>query len=267
MLPRDIVAYLSDFYRGDWKKIYAHILEKRPVPDGAVDRFTERYPCKIVTLLDDDYPKVLLQCPKPPLALFYRGNLSLLHDESRCVAIVGSRAASDYGKKMAKTLGEGLAKSGCVVVSGIARGIDGTALEAAFPYGKAVAVLGNGVDRYYPSENADLQKRIEKDGLVISEYPLGVEPSAERFPARNRIIAQLSRMVVVAEAKPRSGTMITVAFAAETGKDVGAIPFPADSESGCNRLIQDGAALITSADDVLFQMGRSTETPRIDKAE
>lgn len=266
MQPRDIIAYLSDHYRGNWRKIYDHIVEQRPVPNEA-DHFADHYPCKIVTIMDDDYPKILQHCPKPPLALYYRGNLSLLNDESRCVAIIGSRAASDYGKRMAKSLGDGLAKKGCVVISGIARGIDGTALEAAFPFGKAVAILGNGVDRYYPSENADLQKRIEKDGLVLSEYPLGVEPSAEHFPNRNRIIASLSRMIVVAEAKPRSGTMITVAFAAEMGKDVGAVPFPADCETGCNRLIQDGAALITSADDVLFQMGRSTESPRIEEAE
>ena len=121
MQPRDIIAYLSDHYRGNWRKIYDHIVEQRPVPNEA-DHFADHYPCKIVTIMDDDYPKILQHCPKPPLALYYKGNLSLLDDESRCVAIIGSRAASDYGKKMAKSLGEGLAKSGAVVVSGIARG-------------------------------------------------------------------------------------------------------------------------------------------------
>ena len=93
MQPRDIIAYLSDHYRGDWRKIFDHIVEKRSVPNEA-DHFADRYPCKIVTIMDDDYPKILQHCPKPPLALYYKGNLSLLNDESRCVAIIGSSSRS-----------------------------------------------------------------------------------------------------------------------------------------------------------------------------
>ena len=266
MTARELLIYLSCHYEGVWNSIYDHIKKKKRVELEEVRNVNDNLPSNAVTMLDGrDYPNILKKCSRPPFVLWYKGNLSLLEDESRCVAIIGSREASAYGLKMARLLGEGLAKAGYVVVSGLARGIDAAALEAAAPYGKAVAVLGNGLNVNYPSCNRELQKKIERDGLVITEYPFDTRPDAFHFPERNRIIAYVSKMCVVVEAKHRSGTTITIGCAVEAGKDVGAVPFHADEESLCNQLIKDGAALICSADDVIYEI--SGRYPRSEKEE
>lgn len=263
MTAKELLIYLAVRYQGDWTSIYNHISQRLDVSKDDVKKANQELSCDAVTIIDEEkYPKILLHCPRPPFVLFYRGNINLIQEEERCVSVIGSRGATEYGLKMAKEIAGGLAKKGYVVVSGLAKGIDGAALEAAVPYGKAVAVLGNGLAHTYPSCHRALQERIARDGLLISEYPSFVTPNAENFPARNRIIAYLSHMCVVAGAKRHSGTQITVAFAAEAGKDVGAVPYRADEENSCNRLIQDGAALITSAEDVIFQLEGARDCQR-----
>ncbi|HET8872285.1 MAG TPA: DNA-processing protein DprA, partial [Gaiellaceae bacterium] len=177
---------------------------------------------------------------------------------SRSVAVVGARSCSAYGAQVARMLGRDLASAGIAVVSGLARGIDGEAHRGALEAsGLTVGVLGCGIDRDYPASNASLSRRIEENGLVVSEYEPGVEPAPWRFPARNRIIAGLCAAVVVVEARERSGALITADFALDEGRDVFAVPgeITASLSAGTNALLKLGAIPLTSSDDVLDVLG------------
>jgi DNA processing protein len=202
------------------------------------------------------YPPLLAQLYDPPAELYVRGDLQIL-DES-AVAIVGARSCSPYGSQVARSLARELAAAGLVVVSGLARGIDGEAhrgtLEAG---GRTVAVLGCGIDRDYPRSHAELALRIREQGAVVSEYPPGVEPAPWRFPARNRIIAGLCVATVVVEARERSGALITADFALELGREVFAVPGEITSalSAGTNDLLRQGAAPLLAAGDVLAALG------------
>jgi DNA processing protein len=215
---------------------------------------------------DPRYPALLAELHDPPSRLFVRGAaLELLSGPA--VALVGSRSCSPYGAQVARMLGRELARAGVAVVSGLARGIDGEAHRGALEAGgPTVAVLGCGVDRDYPRSNAGLARRIVEAGLVVSEYPPGVEPAPWRFPARNRIIAGLSHATVVVEARERSGALITADFALELGRDVFAVPgeITAALAAGTNDLLRQGAAPLLSAADILDAFG--IEPARLDAA-
>ncbi len=171
----------------------------------------------------------------------------------RAVAVVGARACSSYGRAVARSLGRELAAAGLVVVSGMARGIDGEVHRGALEAGITIAVLGCGVDRDYPAAHAELARRICEEGLILSEYEPGIEPAPWRFPARNRIIAGLCEATVVVEARERSGALITADFALEEGRDVLAVPGEITSalSAGTNALLRLGAVPVTCAADVL----------------
>ena len=199
------------------------------------------------------YPALLAAIYDPPKRLYLRGSRPELL-AGPCVAIVGARACSAYGAQVARSLGRALAAAGAVVVSGLARGVDGEAHRGALEAsGATVAVLGCGIDRDYPAAHADLARRICDHGLVVSEYEAGVEPAPWRFPARNRIIAGLCRATVVVEARERSGALITADFALEEGRDVLAVPGEITSalSAGTNALLRLGAVPVTCAGDVL----------------
>jgi DNA processing protein len=210
---------------------------------------------RVVTLADDDYPPMLKEIIDPPLVLHVRGDVSLLLRTG--IAVVGSRRATPYGINAAAQLASQLAVAGLVVVSGLARGIDAAAHQAALDArGPTVAVLGTGIDVVYPRGNARLFRRIENEGLIVSEFPPGTPPRPENFPIRNRVISGLSRGTVIVEATRRSGSLITARMAAEQGRDVFAVPgsiFSAGSE-GTHRLIQYGAKLVHDANDVLEEL-------------
>jgi DNA processing protein len=194
--------------------------------------------------------------PPPVLYLRGEGEASLLNRPT--VAVVGARACSSYGRSVARALARELAAAGVVVVSGMARGIDGEAHRGALDArGATVAVLGCGVDRDYPAAHAELARRICERGLVVSEYEPGIEPAPWRFPARNRIIAGLSRATVVVEARERSGALITADFALEEGREVLAVPGEITSalSAGTNALLRLGATPVTCAGDVLESLG------------
>jgi DNA processing protein len=214
---------------------------------------------------DPLYPPLLAAVPDPPHVLWVRGEAepALLGELS--VAVVGARACSGYGRTVARTLGRELAAAGVVVVSGLARGIDGEAHRGALEArGRTVAVLGCGVDRDYPASHSELAARIlHGGGLVVSEYESGVEPAPWRFPARNRIIAGLSAATVVVEARERSGALITADFALEDGREVMAVPGEITSalSRGTNALLRLGATPVTSTDDVLESLGVEAPAP------
>jgi DNA processing protein len=204
---------------------------------------------------DEGYPELLQETLTPPPVLYLQGRTELLNSE--CVAMVGSRAATAYGRRSAFSLARDLAASGMTVVSGLALGIDSEAHSGALAAeGANIGVLGCGLDVVYPKENRDLYAQIRKHGLLVSEYLPGTRPEGFRFPVRNRIIAGLSKGVVVVEAARKSGSLITAELALEEGRDVFAVPGQIDSykSGGTHWLLQQGAKLVQSADDVLIEL-------------
>lgn len=206
----------------------------------------------MVTVFDADYPDLLKETDQPPWILYYRGRLELISTPS--VAMVGTRVPTAYGRKVGEILTKELSAAGLTVVSGLARGIDSACHETALRSGGGtIAVVATGLDRVYPPENKELERLISRDGLVLTEYPLGTKSHPGLFPQRNRIIAGLTYGTVVVEADSRSGSLITADAALEAGRDVFAVPGPITSPKsrGALDLIKQGAKLVTSALDIL----------------
>ncbi|WP_189012867.1 DNA-processing protein DprA [Paenibacillus marchantiophytorum] len=207
---------------------------------------------QIITILDDDYPPILKEIAQPPWVLYVKGKLSLL--KGPILGIVGTRTPTLYGKRIAEEWADALSRTGFSIVSGLARGIDSKAhIGALKGKSKTVAVLGCAINHIYPRENALLYKRIEQEGVIISEYPIGTGMRPGMFPQRNRIIAGLSLGVTVVEAAADSGSLITVDFALEESRDVFAVPGPIDSKQsvGVHKLLKDGAKLVTQVEEIL----------------
>lgn len=210
---------------------------------------------EVVVYGSPNYPKRLQQIPSPPYALYIKGKLP--EDARPSAAIVGARQCTPYGEKMAWEFGEQLASAGVQIISGMARGIDGVAQRAALNAGEAsYSVLANGVDICYPKEHLGLYMDLQKNGGVLSEQPIGTAPLREYFPARNRIISGLSDVVLVIEAKERSGSLITADMALEQGKDVYALPGPVNSalSRGCHELLRQGAQVLISPEELLKEL-------------
>lgn len=205
---------------------------------------------------EEEYPERLKEIMDYPKILFYKGDLSLA--QKCCVAVVGSRKTTQYGRNTAELIGQRLAQKEIIVVSGMARGIDTCAHTGTLDAGgKTIAVLGCGVDVCYPKENRELMELIEKNGLILSEYPPGTEPRKYYFPQRNRIISGLSEATVIVQAGNNSGALITAEFAAEQGKDVFSVPGNIDSRYnlGNNKLLKEGAIPVTCIEDILEYLG------------
>ena len=213
----------------------------------------QRLDIQLLTFSDAAYPGRLKNIYDPPALLYCKGRLPLL-DDLLCVAAVGTRDCTPYGVACAEKLGFGLASGGAAVVSGLAKGIDAAAIRGALRAGGVtVGVVGNGLDVYYPHESRYLYEDVASAGVLLSEYPPGTEPASGHFPVRNRIISGLSLAALVVEAPEKSGALITAATALEQGRDVFAVPGPIDAPAsvGCNRLIRDGAGLVSDASDIL----------------
>ncbi len=213
-----------------------------------------KYNVKIVTYRDESYPRQLLNVYDRPPYIYVRGNLN---SEDINIAIVGSRAASTYGKYTTERISRDLALQGVTVVSGMARGIDSSAHRGAITaHGRTVAILGSGLDVIYPPENKKLFADIIDNGAVISEFPMGTPPRSTNFPARNRIISGMSYGVVIVEAGEKSGSLITARLALEQGREVFAVPGSIDSAGsrGTNKLIKQGAKLIENTEDILEEI-------------
>ncbi|PIG91194.1 DNA-processing protein DprA [Gloeocapsopsis sp. IPPAS B-1203] len=220
------------------------------------------------TPVDTDYPQLLLEIPSPPPILYYRGNVDLQENfgQKSLISIVGTRNPSEYGKRWTRKLSTTLARNGFTVVSGLADGIDTEAHHSCLAAGgRTIAVLGTGVDIVYPSRNRDLYQQILHQGLVVSEYPAKTPPDRAHFPRRNRIIAGLTRAVLVLEAPTRSGALITAHYANEFCRDVYALPGSLDNPRslGCLELLHKGAGAILGEDSLLEMLG---SMPQIDQA-
>lgn len=210
----------------------------------------EKLGIRIIGVWDEGYPEPLRHLDSPPAALYLKGTFP---PQQRNIGIVGTRKASPWALAWTRKVAQELAEAGVGVISGLARGIDTEAHKGAIEAGYTLGVLGSSLDKLYPAENRTLAQQMS----LLSEFPLGTPPLAELFPRRNRIIAAFSQAVLVVEAGEKSGALITAKFAMELGRDVLAVPGrPGDLLSvGTNRLIQDGAGLVLSAEDVLMALG------------
>ncbi len=239
------------------EKLTALVLEARSVynPENEIEKLAS-FGVGYITIFDKGYPKLLNEAYDCPAILYIKGNAKILNNLS--LGVVGSRKYTVYGKKLSYKLSKECAESGITIISGLALGVDAFAHQAALDAnGKTVGVLGCGLDKIYPVSNFHLgQEIIEKGGAIISEFPLGVPPMKQNFPARNRIIAGLSAGVLVIEAAEKSGALITAYQALEYSREVFALPGDIDSENsiGTNKLIQEGAKLVLSVDDILKEL-------------
>lgn len=211
--------------------------------------------CKMVTYFEKEYPLRLKTIAAPPYAIYVKGKLP--PEQRLTIAIVGARECSCYGQEMANVFAKELAQCGIPIISGMARGIDGISQKAALEAGgSSYAVLGCGVDVCYPKECWNLYNQLQLKGGLLSEQPPGTQPLARFFPARNRIISGLADVVIVIEAKEKSGSLITADMALEQGKDVYALPGPINSllSKGCHNLIRQGAGILVSPEDLLEEL-------------
>lgn len=220
---------------------------------------TSRAGLALVAWGDEDYPRPLDEIANPPVVLWVRGDVRALRTEPR-VGVVGSRGGSPSALHLAREIGRGLAAAGVVVVSGLARGVDGAAHEGALTTGRTLAVVGCGADVDYPPEHRALAASVAATGAIVSELPPGTAPHRFHFPLRNRLISGLCRGLVVVEANARSGSLITAGWALDQGRDV--LVVPGSVTSGRNRgghaLVRDGARLVESAEHVLEDLGLGT---------
>ena len=211
--------------------------------------------CSLLNWTEPEYPQTLLQIYDPPVLLYVRGDRQVLNLPS--ISIVGTRRPTLYGTQMARRLGRDLAARGLVIVSGLARGIDGIAHQGAMDaHGRAIGVLGTGIDVCYPKENKKLYEKVLERGAIISEFPLRTHPAPENFPVRNRIVAGLPLGVVVVEGAQYSGSLITARLAMEFGREVYGVPGNVTQPVSFapNQLIKQGAKLVTCADDVIEEL-------------
>ena len=241
MKEKDQLLYYVLKYQGEYYKVKHAIEQNEPW-------FKVSYDDLYVTILDDYYPMKLRQLEQPPYIIFYRGNLSLMDREG--VGVIGSRMPTTYGIQVTKDVVSVLKKK-YVIVSGLAKGIDGCAHTKAI-HNQTIGILGCGIDQYYPRENRQLQLCMEKEQLVISEYPRSAKPYAYHFPWRNRLIAALSKAIVVVEAGMKSGTMLTVNEALKYDIPVYCIPHSIYNQHGIgnNHLISQGAQIVTDMQDI-----------------
>lgn len=242
-ISTEIDSWLKDFFR-----------IKKTINPEKIEHDLNKEGVSLVAREEDNYPFLLAECPDAPPLLFYKGKLE---PKRECIAMVGSRKATPYGKAVASFLAKEMASANFIVVSGLARGIDAAAHKGSLEAGgETWAFLAGGLDKIYPPENLQLALNIIEKGALISEYPPGMNSEPGQFPARNRLISGSSRGVIVVEAAAKSGALITVDFALEQGREVFAVPGPIFSEmsKGTHQLLRMGAKLVESKEDVVAEL-------------
>ncbi len=240
-MNEDLISLIKGF--NEWRRVEQEIKKM------------ERYGVRLLTLNDPDYPENLLNIYDPPPLLYMKGEIK--KEDRLAIAVVGSRACSNYGRIIAERISRELALNGITVVSGFARGIDSTAHRGALSVkGRTIGVLGSGMDNIYPRENKRLFLDITENGAIITEFPMGTKPYGFNFPRRNRIISGLSMGVLVVEADEKSGSLITANYALEQGREVFAVPGSPllKNSKGTNRLLKEGAKLVESVEDILEEI-------------
>ena len=257
---RQILIYLAIKYEGDAERIFAalQLHEDIDVSYEEVKRVCGGLKCKAITFLDYDYPEGLKRVCRPPLVLFYYGDITLLSDKKTKYGVVGSREYSEYGKNATQKLVSEIGKDK-VIVSGLAKGIDALAHQMAIDSGaRTVAVLGSGIDNCYPLENLELYEEIKRKHLVISEYPGFSEPKQGHFPKRNRIIVGLSDFMIVPQINSyQSGTMISINLCLQMNKPLFVVPYPVFERTINNEIIKEGADIALNGRQILDDLKHS----------
>ena len=250
MESREILLYLSQKNNGNWDQIYSDISSGIGFDEEQANALISNVKSNYITIIDDEYPEELRQMYKPPFVLYYEGDISLLSDTHNKLAVVGTRKPSEYGIEVTKNLVSEVAKD-FVIISGLAYGIDSIAHESCVnANGKTIAVLGNGLNKYYIEDNVELFEEIKKNHLVITEFPDDVDPEPKYFPIRNRIIVGLCGTVLITEGHKQSGTQVSATLMARKGGNVCCVPTRIGENSICNELISEGAYLVESAEDI-----------------
>jgi DNA processing protein len=250
----EVLLYFSLLHCGDWFKIFNSIKNKDKFDKERFNQLKLKLKSNYVTILSSNYPASFRSLEQPPYVIYYRGNYSLINHLRR-IAVVGSRLSTDYGVMVTKKLTSDLIKENYLIISGLAKGIDAVAHEAAISLnGLTIGIVAQGIDLPYPKENSELYQLVINKGLILSEYPDGVSPSKINFPSRNRLIATLSNGIVITEAKINSGTLTTVRHGLNYGKDIFCVPYPIGESSACNILIKQGAKLIESVSDIIEEL-------------
>lgn len=251
---RKILIYCAVKYDGDPVKIINAVRsrEYEQVPHSEMEQVCDSIKSKVITFADKDFPDTLKKMFRPPLVLFYYGDITLLDEDKRRYGVVGSREYSEYGELATRQLVKEMGTN-TVVVSGLARGIHTIAHESALENGaKTIAVLTSGIDNCYPEENQELYERIKTEGLVISEYPSMSEPTKDHFPMRNRLIAALSEALIVPQINSHvSGTTITINLAVGGNKPIYVVPCSIFEETVNNEIIAEGANPALSGQQIL----------------
>lgn len=250
-------ATQEEYMSRGWQDEVVKRIKQYPLQEDALQKrmkYYEQQQVKLIDYLDEGYPEYLRHIPDPPMLLYVRGNEQLLNTPT--IGIVGSRNCSEYGYTTTVQLAEALARGGLTIISGMAMGVDAAAHYGALKSGNTIAVLGNGLNRCYPSCNQRIYDEIINKGCMISEYDLNQEARPYQFPRRNRIISGMSMSVVVTEANIRSGSLITARLALDYGKDVCAIPgnITRKLSLGTNELIKAGAKCITDVEDIVEEL-------------
>ena len=247
---RDIIIYFSVMNNGDWDKTYLAIKNKEEINWELYEKLPSRIKDNCITIFDEDYPVLLSRIYQPPLVLYYRGNRDLIKDQTKLVAVVGTRNPSEYGIEATNMVADALSGD-YVLVSGMAKGIDGIAHRRVIENkGKTIAVIAGGIEDIYPPENEDLYYELCKSQLVLAERPYS-DLRREYFPYRNRIIVGMSKALIVPEAYFNSGSMVSVHLANNMGREVLCVPHPFNSQTVNNVLIQEGAFVANDKKEIL----------------
>ena len=252
---KKILIATSIIHHGNWEEIYLALRKKELPTDEEAETICANVKCGVITIMDPEYPYYLKEYYHPPFVLFYYGDISLINDFTKNIAVVGSRNATSVALKNTDKCVQDLAKK-LNIVSGLAKGIDRQAHESAIKAGgKTIAILGCGIDLCYPSCNEDLYKEIKENHLLISEYFNHEPPNQENFPHRNRLISMFSNGTLIPEARFRSGTSITVSYTMAFNRQIFCMPSSNLEDSLCNSLIHDGAILVRSSEDIFYELG------------
>ena len=265
MKSHDILVALAVKMNGDWNAIYEFISTKQEFPEEEAKKLLKKVNSKAITCLDEAYPAYLKEIKKPPFVLFYHGDISLLKDGSKIISVVGARKNTAYGKKATEDLVGQLSKN-FIIASGMAIGIDSIAHRTAIRNGgKTIAILGCGINVCYIPDCLDIYEECKKNHLVISEYPDLTPPTIKSFPVRNRIIAGITRCLLIPEGKISSGTSITAGLMVENNGEVCCVPTDMYSNSLCNHLISYGAVLVETVQDIYDAINFRPPTPIFEK--
>lgn len=254
MESRDVLIYFALLYKGDWNDIIKALEKHEIVDEELYLKMMQKVKCKICTIIDNDYPEVMKKIYKPPFVIFYYGDFSLLYKDN-IIGVVGSREPLPYSIDACVEVLKNIGEKDPVIISGLALGIDTIAHKCALNNGyQTIAVLGSGIDYCYPLENYRLYDQIKYTGLIISEHPYKEIVSKEAFVFRNRLIAGLSKVLLIPEVKTKSGTLATIKYGVDFSKEILVIPHPIFDKTFNNSLIQEGAKITISNKDILDEL-------------